>query len=695
MNGIQEKKYYYQIKKIKKNSDNFNLKLPKDDKINKHIIIQRKKRNLLIPISLQNERKNTPFLKPLNKNISSNILNKQDEKLQLDNNIYQNLVNSHNMIEERILLEKPKIKIKMNSLNNNNINKNTVSSEKNNNQIICKIHKLKPQTTKNFNGKIINLSKSIIKNNRVNKINYGIIDLNKNDSDSNKMKIELENKIKSYIDYYNIMQEKTLNNLSNHLDFLIGKKTQSKSEHPYANRDNDGINNYNIMEKVKSEKELNMNDDTKKNICNTNIYRKKIQRKKNCGTNTNTFSDTNFLTFEFKNSINSDKSDILNINCNNGINNKLRPNRTFKYISNINNNSNYNEEEQFSESTNNYKTNSILTTTYGYRNKYNPYNSRNYLSELRPKKEYLNLDNIEDKNLIFNNIHRKKFKDNKIDYIEIIKSDIKDENYSSKRINYINNTYKRSFYLDTPKNSNLITNTTNLDTNSKYEKNFYLNNFFGSNDNNDNYNVNMNNNFITVYSNHSSQYNTVNTLNNSEKNILKKKKPQYKKINKDNTKFNRFTIMKNKNNNLFIKRNNLTSKKIFIRNDVLKKRTITSNNSNNKKLRNVVTSIDYSNRSNKIPNCDLIDKNIILSEIDQNGKVNIRVREMKNSIEKILRENSFTKRSDFNLNRLPSPQKWSLLTYVKKNQGTHLKKVKGHNSTVNHIRYYPPPLPLQ
>ena len=107
----------------------------------------------------------------------------------------------------------------------------------------------------------------------------------------------------------------------------------------------------------------------------------------------------------------------------------------------------------------------------------------------------------------------------------------------------------------------------------------------------------------------------------------------------------------------------------------------------NKKLRNMVTSIEYSNKNNKKSYNNIGDKNIIMSEIDKNGKINIKVKEMKNSIEKILRENSFNKRR--NVANLSSQK----LTYVKKNQGTHITKIKKHN-TINNIEYYPPPIPI-
>lgn len=51
----------------------------------------------------------------------------------------------------------------------------------------------------------------------------------------------------------------------------------------------------------------------------------------------------------------------------------------------------------------------------------------------------------------------------------------------------------------------------------EYENTFNFNYFINTNDNK----INLTNKCVTLYSNMSSQYNTVNTLNNSDKNILK------------------------------------------------------------------------------------------------------------------------------------------------------------------------------
>ena len=113
-------------------------------------------------------------------------------------------------------------------------------------------------------------------------------------------------------------------------------------------------------------------------------------------------------------------------------------------------------------------------------------------------------------------------------------------------------------------------------------------------------------------------------------------------------------------------------------------------------MKNVITSIEYCNKNNKSYNSTK--KNIILSEVNNSGKINVRIREMENSIEKLIKENSLNSKNNMPNNNfdLPSPKKWNEdITYVKKNQGTHFKKIKKHN-TVNHLNYYyPPPVPLK
>ena len=131
---MQEKKYY---------SENILSTTNNSGTIDKSIIIHRKKPYILIPNSTTRERSNILLAKEIpSKNIRKKIFNKKVQEKSRNNNI---------ALEEKILLKRPQIKIKMQSLKHNNKNRNTISSEKNNSQLKCKVHEIKPQTTKNKN----------------------------------------------------------------------------------------------------------------------------------------------------------------------------------------------------------------------------------------------------------------------------------------------------------------------------------------------------------------------------------------------------------------------------------------------------------------------------------------------------------------------------------------------------------------
>ena len=669
MNKIIQDPKYNQFKQLRKNSENINSKVKYCQKASKNIIIQRKMTNILTPNSISNERRNKPFYFPLKENNPTEILSCQNKKKISNNNIYEDLIHNNTTIEEKILMQRPQIKIKMHSLKHNNINRNTISLEKSNNKIKCKVHKITPNTTKNKN---LNISDSNKKGyNYKNKINYNIINISKDNFNLTQFNNEQKNKEKTYINYYNYLQEKSLKNLSDHLD------------------DKNKNNNFENINKEK-EKEKNNINCNKINGCKTNIYRKKIKRRKNCCKENNYTNLTdNLLISEQKNNINDinkqatvcDHNDIL-------IKNRLKLKRAHKFIYKRNNYQNPNQMNYLSNNCNSgnfnfSQNNSILMTSLSHKINNNSNIITNYPSEIRKKGNFLKLENIQNHQLIFNN-NKPKSKSNTFNFIEIKKQDNK-ENYSSQRQNFTDLRYKKNYNLGTPKLSNIIINPNNIDeySKTKYDNTFNLNYYLGNSDIN---NYGINKNFITLYSNTTSEYNTVNTLNNSEKNIIKYPNNEIDEIN---SKFK--NSMMNIKNSKFPFQNNLSQKKINIKEDL--KKNIINKNSKNKKLKNVITSIEYPNRNNKKSNNNLKDKNIILSEVDQYGKINIRVREMKNSIEKIMRENSFNKAK--NIVCLPSPQKISqLLTYVKKNQGTQIRKIKKHN-TINNIDIYPPPIPFQ
>ena len=81
-------------------------------------------------------------------------------------------------------------------------------------------------------------------------------------------------------------------------------------------------------------------------------------------------------------------------------------------------------------------------------------------------------------------------------------------------------------------------------------------------------------------------------------------------------------------------------------------------------------------------------KNGLLYEYDKEGKINCKIREMKNSVEKIIRENSNSKFKKSNIiEDSPKKQKKGIISlYVKKNQGTILRK----NKNKNKIEFYNP-----
>ena len=183
--------------------------------------------------------------------------------------------------------------------------------------------------------------------------------------------------------------------------------------------------------------------------------------------------------------------------------------------------------------------------------------------------------------------------------------------------------------------------------------------------------------YSTLYSKTLNKNKKVNLLNNSYQNILLNQQKN-KQINKQiNIKQNKNALTNNSINY------DKYSFQIYNKN---KKLIISCGSSKSKKLKNVITSIEYNHRNSN----NISDKNIILSEVDQNGKINnIKIRQMKNTIEKILKETSLDKK------KIISPQKWNdSITYVKKNQGTHLKKIKKYNTT-NNIDYHQSPPHIQ
>ena len=427
---MQENKYIRNMQ-TRKNSDNIYQKMKNYGKTNKNIKIVSKMTNILNSNVISKERRKFPFRLPLKQNISSDIITERNTRKQ-NIDIYGNFLKYYLPIEERILLQRPQVRIKMHSIISDNINKNTISSEKNNKQIKCKVHKLKPNTTKNndHNIKKLNISKSFKKQkqNDKNRINYDIMKLN-NKFNLSQMNNEQKNNETKFLNYYNILQEKSLKMLSNHLDNLIGNKSIPKSEFSQQ-ISNNGSNNI-ISENIKNEKEMSNIYNFKIKPNNSNIYRKVIQRKKNYCYNNNkkVISDANLIDLDNKKYMNDvNKIDFFNDE-KNILKNKLKKRRQ-KFICTRNNYENYNKfnislkNYQSRHFKNNKNNNTVLMTSFSQNKGSNIINNinLNFPHELRGKKDILNIDNIQNNTLIFKN---KKDKANTINFIEMIKLDYK------------------------------------------------------------------------------------------------------------------------------------------------------------------------------------------------------------------------------------------------------------------------------
>ena len=656
---LESQKYNKKIKTIRKASENEMLKYRKIEHINRSDLVQRKKTKILIPPSISNEKQNLNYFPSFNSNISfttSRKFNSKGKDNDIVNSINETVLKINN-IKEKLLIQNSKIKTKMHSLKHNNIYQN-ITPDRSNKQFKINEHNDKTPIIKSSDRNYFKMSdfKNII--NIKKQTNFNITNLNndkKNLSNANISNSGKKNREKelSLVNYYNFMQKRNLKILSNNLNNLIVNRLESKSEIPGFNKRNEHnyrSNNDNILENVESEKDIY----SKNKLCNTNVYRKKIQRKKNYYLNSNSELNNPMLGPKIKLQ-NMNKSQIINqINNNNIHNNKLLTNREEKFIYKRNIQTQPSNESR-SITYNNLNT-SILINPFINRKKTNSNNNiidkininHNYMSEDRPKKGYINTDNIN--NLIINN------KENTINFIEVIKPEYKREENVLLNKNYSDIRYKKKYNFNTPKaKNNITTQVEDRGPIQDYENIFNFNYFINTNDNK----ANLTNKCITLYSNMSSQYNTVNTLNNSDKNILKENKMNINFKGISNIDINKIKLPVLGNYNY--------QKRIYI-----KRKNTDTTNSKNKKLRNVITSIEYNNINNR--NNKSNEKNLILSEVDQNGKVNIRVREMKNSIEKIIRESSKNKSNTKSNNSyfdFPSPKKWNKdITYVKKNQGT-------------------------
>lgn len=176
------------------------------------------------------------------------------------------------------------------------------------------------------------------------------------------------------------------------------------------------------------------------------------------------------------------------------------------------------------------------------------------------------------------------------------------------------------------------------------------------------YNNKINSNFYSIDNKYCHRYSNINLTNNynKEKDETKYTSEQVSDNNYSTT----TSFYYNKNNNSLLNNH----------------KKIPSNNLE-LHLKNIITSIDYrnsnsnmNNSNNKFKNNN--NKNIVLYELDKYGKLNYKVREITNSMEKIIRDasNSRNKKRLIKLSPNIEQEQFSSI-YVKKNQGTVLRKI--------------------
>ena len=282
----------------------------------KHIIVKRRNKN-----QTKGKGEELSFLEFQKLNIFNNTTSKIDDKRRINNYNFN----------DKMSLNIPKVKINLFTINHNNKKSITISSEKNNKPIICKVHKSKTKKTLKKRNMILDISqyKKNLNNNSIQlkKISFDNNIKNGNQEDKN------ENKNMSYTDYFNIVQQNNLKILNNHVDNLINKKNLTKLN-LHSNYKNEGKVNYNVRNKENNNNNRIINDYTFK-ITKPNIYKKKSISQKysfsKTSTHKNTISDISNLTTAQKMS-NKIEPKIYN----KLIKNRLKNEKIIKYIPNRN-----------------------------------------------------------------------------------------------------------------------------------------------------------------------------------------------------------------------------------------------------------------------------------------------------------------------------------------------------------------------
>ena len=556
------------------------------------------------------------------------------------NNTNNNVLNYKFLnTENNFSFERPKVHIKIHSTKHNDKDRNTISSEKSNNPLKYKIHRVKEKNFKSNENKIFSPYKTNVINQ---KINYTLNDSTPNNFDYTSDNNLSKKKKKEYINlnyYYNMIQQQNLITLNNNIENLI-------KEQPYTNyiRNNNFKKNNEYFKKLNNEKNLsnltfNNNDLNKMNHLKKIIYRKKIQKKKN--NFSEIFSTMKLLNLDGK----SEKKDInmlykdIKLKDNNP-SNIISDNKKYKLI--YDNYQTPQKIEILSKTSKEFADNAHCSNNCSFIMPSFTFSEPKYATfqNEQNNKEYIKIENHNNNNLTSNN--------NNYKLMELLNSNNKKKNTTNiKNLNNCKSAIRKKKILDfssTKSSSDMLIHLHKNNTNNYY-------------------NNTITNLYNAGYSNSISNYNTINTLNSTEKNVTVFNNEINNRLNPNRTLIE---------NNLVSEYND-KNRCLYRQNEILNH---TINKIGKQKLKNVITSIEYKNKDLKN---NLNNKNIVLSELDKNGKLNVKYRKMKNSIEKIIKQNSIPKiKKVYCMKSSKIP--YNGLTYVKKNQGTHIRNSKKYNT---------------
>ena len=589
----------------------------------------------IISPSTNNMNKNNSIIKPLKGGLAYSKENRYYKKIN-NGDRFNYTFYHNNSKEDDKFVEKQKIKVKINIKHNSKAN--AALSHENKRAInsnMCRIN----QMDKNDKSLLFNSSclDNMIKQHRRNRQNVHF--LSSNSFESADLNINKKNKNMSYLDDNNISYEKKLKILTNTIENLINIRNNIKKE--YYAKENAKLENNIVNGNSMNNKIINKYDDLKNGNYlyeNKKFYKNKLKK------SNNRYEVFNLLNLKLNNNKFSSNEEYNPMNL---------LSLTQKNINHSNSMKAFDKDISLNSKINIIKRN--LKSNKNYSSLYSP---PNYLLQTTYQKKLVKNHSIKmDKNEVIN-------KPSKLENL-ITREDCKNRNYKNSMKNLNNSliNYKSNFMSLSKSNSfNLTRFPENrlVEMENKYNK----------------LNSNLDSIDKKYYHNYSKSILITNF--NKEKEDTKYNSEQVSDNNYSTT--TSFYYNKNNNNNNINNSLLNNNKRICINNSELH-------------LKNIITSIDYrnsnpnfNNPSNIFKN-DRINKNIVLYEIDRNGKLNYKVREINNSLEKIVQNTSNSKKKKRIIDispKIDQELEQFASIYVKKNQGTVLRK----NNNSKNFEYY-------